>query len=104
MFYIICYVHDCLMDMKILQFTLECAFYLYPGQCYIFLTKCDLCVCSIVLAVSAGIIYNNFYIFILIYARPISWNTYYLYFAIAQKLCTVLRSIHSLPVVWLRKE
>jgi hypothetical protein len=51
MSYIMCYVHDCLMDMKILQFTVECAFRLYPGQRYIFLTKSDLCVYSLTLAV-----------------------------------------------------
>ena len=39
-------MHDCLMHKKICKFTLECTFYLDFGECYIFLTKYDLCVYS----------------------------------------------------------
>jgi hypothetical protein len=49
-FYTIYFIDACLLYKKITQFTLECALYLYPGQCYVFLTKHDLCVYSLMMA------------------------------------------------------
>jgi len=43
------FVHDRLMRKKLLKFTLECTFYLYFEKCYIFLTKYDLYVFSLMM-------------------------------------------------------
>ena len=49
-FYVVYFIYDCLLHTKILCFTMECAFCLYLRQCYIFLTKYDLCVFSLTMA------------------------------------------------------
>jgi len=49
-FYIMYFMHDCLMHKNILKFTLEFTFYPYFGECYIFFTKYDLCVYSLMMA------------------------------------------------------
>jgi len=42
MFYVIHFTHNFPLHMKILQFTLECKFYILLGQCHILLTKDEL--------------------------------------------------------------
>lgn len=44
------FMSDWLMHKKKLKFTFEFTFYLYFGECCIFLTKYDLCVYSLMLA------------------------------------------------------
>lgn len=49
-FYSTYFLHDCLLHIQTLWFTLECTFCLYPGQCYVLLAKYDLCVYSLTTA------------------------------------------------------
>ena len=90
-FCVVYFIHDCLLHTKILCFTLECAFCLYPGQSYIFLTKYDPCVFSPIMAtcISRNTLEWVVYDCIITYTRAFSWNKTYLYDDIVFTSCVL---------------